>query len=182
MAGSTGKIYARILLHPRVNEDVRNAVEDEIRIAQNKWQVNLTTDELDLVRKSALVQIAEEISNVFKSPFPENSPVGDLFDADDIFVVSPSRPSPARGEVALDFSVLNVLIRSKLHSREVHLDIEEGAEKSFEFMVQRTSSGYIVAEESTEKSIWLKDLPEAVKNLILPWVRTAVFYGVASFR
>lgn len=181
MASSTGKIIAKICFDSSINKEISASIESEMRVAQNKWQINLTEDEKNLIRKISLIQLSEKISEVFKYPFPEGISPSDVVSTESIAIKGYENPEQAE-DVILDFSQISVLIKSKFHDREVRVTIDAASEEKFEILVARTSSGYIVAEEESEKSVWLGDLPSTVHSFLHKWAKTAVFYGVGSFK
>lgn len=210
MASNTGKIIAKIRFDKSINKEVSASIESQLRTAQNKWKINLTDDEKSLIRKYALIQLCEKMSDVFKQPFPENAYLSSVVDADDIVIAGyedyqktdermadalaggsvgsafdgssadSSSDAPDKNTVSLDFSEVSVLIRSKFHDREVRMILDVADDKDYNILLTRTSAGYIVAEEETDKSTWLGELPDVVHTYIHKWVQTAVFYGVGS--
>lgn len=181
MAANSGKIIAKVIFDESINKEISASMETELRIAQNKWQINLDEDEKNLIRKLSLIQLAEKISDVFKCSFPEGLAPSSVTGAESIAIKGYENPEQAE-DVILDFSQILVLIKSKFHDREVRVTIDAASEEKYEIVVTRTSAGYIVAEEESDKSVWLGDLPSTIHAFLHKWARTSIFYGVGSFK
>lgn len=79
-----------------------------------------------------------------------------------------------------DFSdVLNVRVNSP-KNEELH--IPDARLATHPKRLIKTKVGWEVDDESRDESIFLKDFHEHLQNLIFTWSRTAVFYGVGSYK
>lgn len=177
---ATGKIITKLRFGNSFNHEIQREIEDEIRIAQNKFRVNLTVDEEDFVKSKTLEQLVEKINDVFKYPFPEDAPKNAAFDAKNVLSVLDSEDAGAR-DLVIDFSEITVLIKTAQKGIESRLVIENDKEPDYKILIARTSSGFEVANEESKNSMWLEELMPHLRTLIKKWSRTGAYYSVGSF-
>lgn len=147
-------LKARPLIAVTMPVDYMNKIEDvlldELEIAQNKWGLRLSKDDVNSVKKHSLNQVTEKFATTFKCQWGFE-PVAKIKLKGVSFYHEPKEV------IALDrFDENTYLVIGK--------------------------QGLEVDDEIGEDAFLIKDFTEHLMNIILKWTRTAVFYGVGSFR
>lgn len=76
-------------------------------------------------------------------------------------------------------NIVTVRVNSHKPGIEFLLPSEEANTSNIQLFYTR--EGWTIDQESQDDSILLKDFAEYMRNKILTWVNTAVFYGVGSY-
>lgn len=65
MKNVKGKLVVNIKLPKNFIEDIKQTINDEIRISQKKWKVSLTLQEKEVIFTKALEQLKSKTLNIF---------------------------------------------------------------------------------------------------------------------
>lgn len=133
---------------------------DEMKIASSKWRVSLSEDESSTVVRHSLAQLNGRLSSIGDKLYEFNFVTSQEFE---ILLHGLKRESSLTfQELLLDEETKNLQIRKEKNSFRV----EENAEAN--------SSKHLV--------IPVEYLERLIKETIEKWLRTAVFYGVGSYK
>lgn len=138
-----------------LNERINDVMLDEINIAQRKWDVHLSDEEIEKVFACSKEQLESKMSNIIRSNW------------------------------SLDDEVMNIYVFDNFNNHEDENFFTMNEEnKDFPFSdiwLHRGNDGWMVIPEETGKTIPPKDFYDKVVEEILTFSRTAVFYGVGSY-
>lgn len=131
-------------------KDLEDVIEDELKIAQKKWQLKLTEEEKDVVRKNAYTQVYQKASTVAGSTWA--------------------------GEK-------HIIVKIP-YFKDVDLKLNANTSKTLEKDLElvMTKDGWITASDESESPVLLSQIINYKTNIMLVWARTAVFYGVGSYK
>lgn len=171
------KIIVTAQLGEEFSDSIEEAIHEKLRVAQNKWDVSLTREQQDLVIDNSRYQLKKKLLEVYKHEqkverytdqgFADDEEEDDFLDEYDN---------------SLDLSTIYITVKTRYHDRDISITVGEDTPKTASLLITRTSQGYIAADEETESTVWLSEFPQRIKSDILKWAKTAVFYGVGSFK
>lgn len=124
-------------------------INDEISIAERKWQVNTTNEEKEIILEHSFKQLEARVQEVFKTDWTVDS-------KNSVFIFNSDK----------DLSI-NIPFKSS----------DEYAELSF----LKLRNCWEVDNDNRAEAVSAKDLYSSILEEIESWLRTAVFYSVASF-
>lgn len=176
------KITVKAELGNEFSDSIEKAINDKLRVAQNKWGVALNKEQQDLVIRNTRLQLSKKLIEVYKH---EQKVDRQLEQRIHQSMESKAEDNELDTEVedpSLNLSTIYVTVKTKHLEKDVAISVGENYPKTASLLIARTSQGYIAADEETDSSVWLADFPEKIKKDILKWAKTAVFYGVGSFK
>ncbi|TXG75821.1 hypothetical protein E6Q11_06505 [Candidatus Dojkabacteria bacterium] len=138
---------------PNFHDLSLSVIEDEFSIAQRKWGVNLNEEQRSLVAEKSLDQLQKKVN---------------LFTTRDW--------TPSDSVVALSFKVIQ-----KDNASDNVADSNQADESDSELRLIRVNSGWVTSEDK-EQGTALSDMEKEFQEQVYEWLRTAVFYGVASYK
>lgn len=151
--------HNRVIFNVELPEDflqsMEQVMEEELQIAQRKWGISLDDELQEQVKRHSLNQLAAKVDLTMK--------------------------------VSWNFQrVLPLKIKglTKSSAGEIHKDLllprDAGKVGPLKLLLDR--DGYEVDDEDSDGAVSAEDLPSSALQTILTWLRTAIFYGVGSFR
>lgn len=150
---------SRVAFHVKLAENymelIEGAVEDEIKVAQRKWGVNLSPEAIEDIRKHSFNQLSMKVDLALKTSW-NFQPVITL---------------KIKGLSRESGSVIQ---------KDLNLPAELKKVQSLQLVLGR--DGFELTSEPEDGTVSPGELPEAVLNRIIAWARTAVFYGVGSYK
>lgn len=150
---------SRIAFHVKLAENymdlIEEAVEDELKVAQRKWGVELSEETIELVKRHSLNQLSMKVDLTLKTSWN-------------------FQPT-----VTLKIKGLSKSSGSELN-KDLNLPEELALVPAIELVLGR--DGFEVESEPSDGTVLPKDLDSYILNRILVWARTAVFYGVGSYK
>lgn len=155
------RITITVQLKKEFNDYIEKVIEDEMRIAQNKWEVSIPRDYQDLIYYHTKRQLRAKLFEVFKHEYDTSDEETNN----------------------IDLTEIRCVVRNDTNTRGIPTTVYKDQELKIDPLLQRTSSGFIVYNDDakSDKTVLLSRLPEYVAYHIEQWTRTAVFYGVGSF-
>lgn len=124
-------------------------INDEISIAERKWQVKTTNEEKEIILEHSFKQLEARVQEVFKTDWTVDS-------KNSVFIFNSDK----------DLSI-NIPFKSS----------DEYSELSF----LKLRNCWEVDNDNRAEAVNAKDLYSSILKEIESWLRTAVFYSVASF-
>lgn len=202
MASKFAKLKVDVLLGEEFNDYIEKILFDYLKISQEKWGFSLTEEQVDSVVMNSYAQLRRKVEEVYKTELgslpleddftgneegaeeQQSASHNDVKDLDDSY----DREEEVLEVDIPDFSRVVVEVKSELHTpgSEVIIVLKDGrsltsGEAGGDLLLLRTSSGYVVADEISDSTVWLSEFDKEMKHLITKWMDTAVFYSVASF-
>lgn len=150
---------SRIAFHVKLASNymdlIENALQDELIVAQRKWGVSLTEEALEDVKRHSLNQLSMKVDLTLKTNW----------NFQEVITLK-----------------IKGLSKSSSNGLLKDLKLPEELDKVPGIKLVVGRDGFEVESEPSDNTVDPSDLPEYILNRILTWVRTAVFYGVGSFR
>lgn len=145
--------YTIAVTQPDLEKLVEETMNDELSIAKGKWKIFLTDEEDKLVLEKSKEQVLEKAKVITKDL--------DWTFSDTIHI------TPVRGKEG-GFLTSNICLPADRRKHSLNL-IE-------------VNDGWKIEKDHSIESIPIFDFSEKIVSDILTWSRTAVFYGVGSFK
>lgn len=155
MSATASRIAFHVKLADNYMDLIEEAIEDELSVAQRKWGVSLSEDTVEHVKRQSLNQLSMKVDLTLKTSWN-------------------FQPIVSLKIKGLSKSSGNSLLKDLTLPDE--LDSVEG----IELVLGR--DGFEVEDEPSDGTVLPADLSEYILNRILVWARTAVFYGVGSYK
>lgn len=150
---------SRIAFHVKLAENymdlIDKAIEDELKVAQRKWGVDLSEETVELVRRHSLNQLSMKVDLTLKTSWNFQR----------VVTLKIKGLSKSSGNGLL---------------KDLNLPDEIDSVPAIELVLGR--DGFEVESEPSDGTVLPADLPEYILDRILVWIRTAVFYGVGSYK
>lgn len=155
------RITITVQLDKEFNEYIERVIEEEMRIAQNKWGVSLPEEYTDLIYSHVKTQLRAKLFEVFKHEYN----------------------LPEEESNNIDLTEIRCIVKNETHIKNIPTTVYKDMELRVDPLLQRTSAGFIVYNDDSrsDRTVLLSLLAEYVAYHIEQWTRTAVFYGVGSF-
>lgn len=134
------------------NESLSVAAQEEMNLAQRRWSVKLNDADIDRVMELSFAQLVAKV-----------------------------RVISGNDAWTLDDNSLEVTIRDGRADEIVFLP-KDSSSIADVYVIRDNKEDWRIDDEPTANSTALVDLPERFTEEISMWLRTAVFYGVGSFR
>lgn len=131
---------------------VVKAITEEISISERKWGVNITSEQRQEILEHSVLQLENKVFATFKKAWRYKEP---------------------RIRVCLSTGL------EYAGPRQVALP--EDKSNCDDILVIRGHNELIISNEPSSASFKMNNLPAEVQNMIITWIRTAAFYGVASY-
>lgn len=147
------RVGFHIKLDNNYKKEIRTAMELEMTVAQKKWGVKLDDSIQAHIIEHALEQLDQKVSDTSKSSWNFQ-----------------------------DTLTIKIKGLSKKGQRDLQLPKDQNYSKMKNKNFIMTRDGWEVTDDASDASIKLIDFPEYVFNKIIEWSRTAVFYGVGSYK
>lgn len=150
---------SRIAFHVKLTDNymdlIEAAVEDELKVSQQKWGVELNEETIELVKRHSLNQLSMKVDLTFKTSWN-------------------FQPIVTLRIKGLSKSSGNAMLRD--------LTLPEEIESVPEIELVLGRDGFEVESEPSDGTVLPSELQDRLLKLILVWARTAVFYGVGSYK
>lgn len=155
MSATASRIAFHVKLADNYMDLIEEAIEDELAVSQRKWGVSLSAETVEHVKRQSLNQLSMKVDLTLKTSWSFQS------------VLSLKIKGLSKGSgngLASDITIPE------------DLESVEG----IELVLGR--DGFEVEDEPSDGTVLPADLSEYILNRILVWARTAVFYGVGSYK
>lgn len=150
---------SRILFHVKLADNymdlIEGAIEDELRTAQRKWGVDLSGETIEEVKRHSLNQLSMKVDLTLKTSW----------NFQQIITLKIKGLSKSSGDGLL---------------KDLNIPEELNLVPEIELVLGR--DGFEVESEPSDGTVLPGDLESYILNRILVWTRTAVFYGVGSYK
>ena len=150
---------SRIAFHVRLADNymelIDSAIETELKAAQRKWGVDLSEETVELVKRNSLNQLSMNVDLTLKTSW-NFQPIVTL----KIKGLSKSGSSGLLKDLTLPDELKSVPDIALVLGRD----------------------GFEVESEPSDGTVAPADLNGYILDRILVWIRTAVFYGVGSYK
>lgn len=150
---------SRVAFHVKLAEDymerIESAIEAELKTAQRKWGVSLSEETIELVKRDSLNQLSMKVDLTLKTSW-NFQPIITL----KIKGLSKNSSSGMLKDLTLPDELKSVPEIALVLGRE----------------------GFEVESEPSDGTVEPAELNGYILDRILVWVRTAVFYGVGSYK
>jgi len=150
---------SRIAFHVRLADNymelIDSAIETELKAAQRKWGVDLSEETVELVKRNSLNQLSMKVDLTLKTSW-NFQPIVTL----KIKGLSKSGSSGLLKDLTLPDELKSVPDIALVLGRD----------------------GFEVESEPSDGTVAPADLNGYILDRILVWIRTAVFYGVGSYK
>lgn len=154
MNASASRVGFIVALPSDYMDQIEEAVTDELKVAQQKWGVKLSPETQERVREHSINQLVLKVDSALKTTW-EFKP-----------------------EISLKIKGLT----KGSGGFNTDLNIPEDADKLDGIRLILAREGYEVDDEDSDGSLNVTDLPTRLLEAILKWLRTAIFYGVGSYK
>ncbi len=150
---------SRVTFHVKLAEDymaqIESAISEELTVAQRKWGVRLSDETVDLVRQHSFNQLTRKVDLTLKTSWGFE---------------------PA---IALKIKGLTKGPTSGIFD-DLELPRELSSVPPIALVLGR--DGFEVESEPSDNTVQPAELSDYILSKILVWVRTAIFYGVGSYK
>lgn len=148
---------SRVTFHVKLAEDymasIDAVIEDELKVAQRKWGVELSKEAVENVKRHSLNQLSMKVNLTLKTSW-NFQPI-----------------------VSLKIKGLSKSSGSELLK---DLTLPDELSKVPDIALVLSRDGFEVESEPSDGTVLPADLNGYILDRILTWARTAVFYGVGS--
>lgn len=145
--------------------------EDELQVAADKWKVTLIESEKEEILGHANKQLVKKVEDITYSPFS-------LFNEEVKIRILDERASALDENGNRDDSVEYKHKKAVLHISKDYVDNKDFLDVNIVFNV---THGYSFVDIATRKTVTVSEFYQYFINSVEKWMRTAVFYGVASY-
>jgi len=150
---------SRVAFHVKLADNymalIDQAIEEELKTSQRKWGVELSDETIELVKRSSLNQLSMKVDLTLKTSWNFQP-----------------------------FVTLKIKGLAKSSStgllKDLTLPDELKSVPAIDLVLGR--DGFEVESEPSDGTVSPADLNSYILNRILVWIRTAVFYGVGSYK
>lgn len=150
---------SRVAFHVKLADDymelIQGAIEDELKVAQRKWGVNLSPESIEGIRRHSLNQLSMKVDLALKTAW-NFQPIITL--------------------------KIKGLSRGSGSQIQKDLDLPADLKKVQSLKLILGRDGFELTSEPEDGTVSPDELASTVLNRITVWARTAVFYGVGSYK
>lgn len=154
MNASASRVGFVVALPQDYMDQIESAIKAELKVSQQKWGVSLSQETQESVRKHSVNQLTLKVDSTLKTSW-EFKP-----------------------EISLRIKGLT----KGSGGFTSDLNIPEDAEQVNGIRLILAREGYEVDEEDSDGALNAEDLPAKLLEAIIKWLRTAIFYGVGSYK
>lgn len=151
---------SRIAFHVKLAENymelIDEAIEDELKIAQRKWGVDLSDETIESVKRHSLNQLSMKVDLSLKTSW-NFQPV-----------------------VSVKIKGLSKNSGSGL-LKDLNLPEELSSVPDIALVLSK-ADGFEVESEPSDNTVLPAELGDYILRKILTWARTGIFYGVGSYK
>jgi len=155
MSTMASRIAFHVKLADNYMELIDEAIEDELKVAQRKWGVDLSDETVESIKRHSLNQLSMKVDLSLKTSWN-------------------FQPFVTLKIKGLSKSSGNGLLR------DLNLPEELSSVPAIDLVLGR--DGFEVESEPSDNTVSPSDLDSYILNRILTWIRTAIFYGVGSYK
>lgn len=148
-----GETYFITIEHKGLTSKIEAAMLDEMKIAKAKWRVYLSSKEEEEILRLSRLQLIAKVQSITKDM---------EWSIDDKISIYPVRVEENSRLVE------NLSLPNDSRKRDIHL--------------LEVNDGWKIDNDNSIESTPLFKFEERVVTRILEWARTAVFYGVGSYK
>lgn len=150
---------SRVAFHVKLADDymarIESAISEELIVAQRKWGVKLSDETAELVKRHSLDQLTRKVDLTLKTSWGFET------------------------SVTLKIKGLSKGATSGILN-DLTLPDELDSVPSIALVLGR--DGFEVESEPSDNTVQPAELSDYILRKILVWVRTAIFYGVGSYK
>lgn len=155
MSTMASRIAFHVKLADNYMELIDEAIEDELKTAQRKWGVDLSDETIESIKRHSLNQLSMKVDLSLKTSWN-------------------FQPSVTLKIKGLSKTSGNTLLR------DLNLPEELSSVPAIDLVLGR--DGFEVESEPSDNTVAPSELDGYILSRILTWIRTAIFYGVGSYK
>lgn len=176
---SKDTIKGKIIFHLPDNfiEQLEQSFEEEYVIAAKRWKVNnISEEEKQLIKKHSYAQLNQKIKDVTYANWNTND------NAIEITIIDELAPKVIGEKDNVDDSIGDVVpnYNVTITKNSVTDNYDSTINHDNDLIVFNVTQGFTLTNTANRKTIELKNFYNHFNNVLINWMKTATFYGVAS--